>query len=592
MRKIVLALLLIASTATFTHADSQRPSSVGGLIVEAIGSDAIRIEWDEPWDDEGVKGYNIYRNGQYYLTVYDTQYTDNAVSPGSRYSYSIVAFDYAKNFSKKRVELSATTDNTKARSADRSSDSDRPGTPGSLSADIESSSTARIHWQASTGNIRGYNVYRDGKYLVSVKQTEFRDSSLNWGQDYSYAIVAYDYNKQFSKKTNSLLVNTSDDDSHDDNNKNDDDDRSESANDNRESEPSQPSGLYAEIKNSNEATIRWQDSTGDIRGYNVYRDGNYVATVRDNRYNDPGLRWDRDYQYYEIAYSNSKAFSEKSKVLTVNTADDDERSASEDSDIVYNDGQGNNDVRDGYAPSGYNLVFNDEFQTRGIDSSKWNTTYRWGSYIIINGEKQFYVDVINQPDFGHSPFEFDGEYLTINAVPTPDYLRSSANWQKYMSGALTTYEKFKMRYGYVEMRASMPKGRGLWSAFWLLHQKDDQRRPEIDVMEFLGHRPDRIYNTYHYYKDGNLNSTPSFEVREDNFSDDMHTFGMEWEPGKITWSVDGEERNSFESGNVSWEDMYLLVNLAVGGWWPGDPDENTRFPAQYKIDYIRAYQKD
>ena len=91
-------------------------------------------------------------------------------------------------------------------------------------------------------------------------------------------------------------------------------------------------------------------------------------------------------------------------------------------------------------------------------------------------------------NFGHSPFEFDGNHMTITATKTPEHLRASANWQPYLSGALTTYNKFKMKYGYVEMRAQLPKGKGLWSAFWLLHQNDNDRRPEIDVVEYIGNQ--------------------------------------------------------------------------------------------------------
>jgi len=245
----------------------------------------------------------------------------------------------------------------------------------------------------------------------------------------------------------------------------------------------------------------------------------------------------------------------------------------------------------GHAPEGYRKVFSDEFTGNSIDQSKWNSRYRWGPGWTINGEQQYYIDRINNPDFGHSPFEFDGNHLTITAIKTPEHLRSSANWKKYLSGALTTHNKFKMKYGYVEMRAKLPKGRGLWSAFWLLHQNDNDRRPEIDVVEYIGHDERKVYNTYHYYEGSRLRSTPSYEAWGPDYSQNFHTYGVKWEPGKITWYVDGRERNSFQNGNVAWEDMYLLVNLAVGGWWPGNPDGNTRFPARFTIDYIRAYQK-
>ena len=242
-------------------------------------------------------------------------------------------------------------------------------------------------------------------------------------------------------------------------------------------------------------------------------------------------------------------------------------------------------------PSGYELVFSDEFNSSSIDSSKWNTRYRWGPNWIINNEEQYYIDSLDNPDFGESPFRHDGSNLTIRATRTPDYLRDTSRNQPYLSGAMTTHTKFRMRYGYVEMRARLPRGKGLWPAFWLLHEGNDRNRPEIDVVEMLGNDTRLVYQTYHYFENGNLRSTPSFRAPGPDYANDFHTFGMLWERGKITWYVDGNATNSYESGNVSDEDMYLLVNLALGGVWAGSPDGSTSFPAEFEIDYIRAYQQ-
>ena len=476
LRLVLLAI--IASIALPLYAlDTQQPSIPNAVTATAISSDAVRVTWNRPWDDVGVHGYNVYRNSAYFATVFDTNFIDNQVTDGSTYSYSVVAFDEAKNYTPTSSQSSATVGGGNAAPPPPQSSGDsRPGAPATLRVEVQNGNQARIFWSAPSGSVTGYNVYRNGNYRGTVDGNDYTDSSLTWGQDYRFQIVAFNGSALFSNKSAELIVNTS----------------------------------------NNSSPVALDD------GRNV---------------------------------ANSTPDSSSG------------------------------------VPAGYQLVFSDEFREYNINGSKWNSSYRWGPNWTINGEKQYYVDRINNPDFGHSPFEFDGENLTITATRTPEHLRSSANWQPYLSGALTTHNKFKMRYGYVEMRAKMPRGRGLWPAFWLLHQNDNDRRPEIDVVELIGDRPDIVYNTYHYYDNWNLRSTPSYKVQGPDYSQDYHTYAVKWEPGRNVWYVDGQERNRHDNGNVSWEDMYLLVNLAVGGSWPGDPDGNTPFPARYSIDYIRAYQR-
>jgi len=491
MRTTFLRLLLLCGLSFPALADTQKPSSVNGVSATAISSSSIRVTWNKPWDNVGVRGYNVYRDGIYHATVFDTNYIDNGLSSDKTYRYGIVAFDEAKNFNSVSTEAQATTN------GGSSNDNSAPPPP----------------------------------------EPVLDDGTVNRAE-----------------------------------------------------------GLYAEILDGNTATVKWRAPSGSVRGYNVYQDNSYISTVFTPEYTANDLGYDRDYRFQIVAFNHSSTFSSKSDILTVNTASGSSSLASNDTSSQQAQGAPQNDdsssnKSSGSVPDGYRMVFNDEFDGSSLDSSKWNSRYRWGPGWTINGEKQYYVDRINNPDFGHSPFEFDGNHMTITAIKTPEHLRSSANWQPYLSGALTTYNKFRMKYGYVEMRAQLPKGRGLWSAFWLLHQNDNDRRPEIDVVEYIGHQSNKVYNTYHHYDNWQLKSTPSFEASGPDYSQSFHTYAVKWEPGKLTWYVDGVERNSHSNGNVAWEDMYLLVNLAVGGWWPGDPDGSTNFPARMKIDYIRAYQK-
>jgi len=480
MRTLILVLFVIMTNITPVHADNQRPSIVKNVQASELSDSAIRISWNEPWDNVKVVGYNVYRNGQYYSTIYNsTNYIDQDLQSNKRYEYAIVAFDAARNYSVLSSRSAATTQsNSSAGEANVAAapppqNNGNPDAPSGLDASAQGSSKIKLSWNKPSGNISGYNLYRDERYFTTVKgRTEYTIGGLNNGQQYSFQVVAFSGN---SYSTKSSTVNAT------------------------------PNGS---------------------------------------------------------ANGSAQASS-----------------------ALQNDAVG-----DG-VPSGYQMVFNDEFRQRDIDTSKWNSRYRWGPNWTINGEQQYYVDRINNRNFGHSPFEFDGEHMIINATRTPGNLRSKANNKDYLSGALTTYNKFRMRYGYVEMRAQLPKGKGLWPAFWLLHQNDNDKRPEIDVVELIGDKPTIAYQTYHYYENWNLRSTPTFEAHGPDYSDDFHTYGMKWEPGHITWYVDGKATNTHSNDNVSSEDMYLLVNLAIGGSWAGNPNNSTQFPARFKIDYIRAYQQ-
>lgn len=118
-----------------------------------------------------------------------------------------------------------------------------------------------------------------------------------------------------------------------------------------------------------------------------------------------------------------------------------------------------------------------------------------------------------------------------------------------------TYGKFKMRCGYVELRAQLPRGKGLWPAFWLLHDQENGSRPEIDVTEMIGGSETVICKAYHYFDQWTLRSSPSYRAAGPDYSTGHHTFGMKWEPERITWYVDGRQTNTHAGGIVASEDM-------------------------------------
>jgi len=146
-----------------------------------------------------------------------------------------------------------------------------------------------------------------------------------------------------------------------------------------------------------------------------------------------------------------------------------------------------------------------------------------------------------------------------------------------------------MQYGYFEMRARLPRGRGLWPAFWLANE-NMAWPPEIDVVEMLGNAPTMIYFSTHYKLNGkNVSRTESFRVADT--SADFHTYGVDWQPSSIVYYFDGKPVALYPTPADMTSPMYMIASFAVGGpsSWPGSPDSSTEFPAHMYIDYIRAY---
>ena len=272
----------------------------------------------------------------------------------------------------------------------------------------------------------------------------------------------------------------------------------------------------------------------------------------------------------------------------------------------------------------YEIVFSDEFSELGLDSSKWNTSFLWGPYYRINDENQFYPDMTGaHSTFSPNPIEVSNGTLKLTAhfisdstlpiQPDSDGIEFTQNksWQynpnfdnstsddpflpKYISGLVTTYDSFKFVNGYAEIRAKLPSGDGLWPAFWLLNGYYVDQQPEIDVMEFRGESPSEVVHSYHYYKDGVLQS-PVSEITDHPNSDydfangEFYTFGIAWNPGMLDWYVNGEKVLSYASEEVSSQVAYAILNMAVDGNFNFAQADSSNFPKTYEIDYIRIYQ--
>ena len=242
----------------------------------------------------------------------------------------------------------------------------------------------------------------------------------------------------------------------------------------------------------------------------------------------------------------------------------------------------------------WTMVWNDEFDGTHIDESKWNFVQGGGGY--GNNELQHYT---NRTDNARVE---DGQ-LVIEAR------KENYGGNDYTSAKLTTQGKGDWTYGKFEIRAKMPSGQGIWPAIWMMPSDENlysgwPASGEIDIMELLGHEPNKVYGTLHYgVPHGSSQGTYTLPGAE-SFADGFHTFTVEWEPGEFRYYVDGIlyskmndwfAKNAQEGGNYTYpapfdRDFFMQLNLAVGGGWPGNPDATTVFSQKLLVDYVRVYE--
>ena len=244
----------------------------------------------------------------------------------------------------------------------------------------------------------------------------------------------------------------------------------------------------------------------------------------------------------------------------------------------------------------WSLVWSDEFDEDTVNPAKWGymlgdgtlygETRGWG-----NNEKQFYTE-----DAVNSGITLDSEgnsVLYIDATATPN------GPTDYASAKLTTEDLFEFRFGRVEARIKLPETQGIWPAFWMLGaNKPEIGWPgsgEIDIMEMLGNAPQTVYGTLHYVNEDNelRSSGDSKSLVQGKYSDDYHIYAIEWTPEKITWFIDNEQYHQVtiaEDMKEFLREHYFILNLAVGGYWPGYPDESTVLPQRLAVDYVRVYE--
>ena len=254
----------------------------------------------------------------------------------------------------------------------------------------------------------------------------------------------------------------------------------------------------------------------------------------------------------------------------------------------------NNDENDIPTPDGWELVWHDEFDGTVIDLKKWEheVNAKGGG----NNELQYYTNR------SENSFIENGS-LVIQALK--EHYTGPEGTREYTSARLRTLRKGDWKYGRLDIKAKLPFGQGLWPAIWMLPSEWKYggwaASGEIDIMEMLGHEPNKVHGTLHYGGEwpNNVHTGKSFTLSKGTFTDDFHLFTIEWDTTQFRWYVDGifyQDQTQWLTTNAPYPapfDQYfhLLLNVAVGGNWPGDPDNTTVFPQRMAVDYVRVYKK-
>ncbi len=243
---------------------------------------------------------------------------------------------------------------------------------------------------------------------------------------------------------------------------------------------------------------------------------------------------------------------------------------------------------------GWNIVWQDEFDKDSLDLTKWSREiggHGWG-----NNELQFYTD-------SDSNSYVENGNLILKAQVVPQGIGSSKGLRYYSSARLRTYGKGDWKYGRIEVKANVASGQGIWPAIWMLPTDwlfgGWPSSGEIDIMEHVGYDLGVVHGSVHTEAyNHKINTQRSSARKIANVDTEFHVYSIIWDKDKISFFIDDVQYFLFENdqqGNYkTWpfdQRFHLLINIAVGGDWPGNPDNSTNFPRKMLVDYVRVYEK-
>ncbi len=234
-------------------------------------------------------------------------------------------------------------------------------------------------------------------------------------------------------------------------------------------------------------------------------------------------------------------------------------------------------------PEGYNLVWNDEFKNNSIDTSKWSFEEGTGEWGWGNNEKQYYTSLPTNA------------YISDNILHIKA-LKENLGGMSYTSARMTTKGKYSFKYGYIEAKIALPSGMGIWPAFWMLGNEGEWPDcGEINIVESKN-TENEIISACHWSANGQrADHAKAIDLETDK--SDFHTYYLQWDKEYIRTGVDNvqnfEMRIKDNEGETSafHKPFFFILNVAVGGEFPGFNIDDNQFPTEMKVDYIRVYQK-
>ncbi len=474
-------LLLVAESNEQTSGPI--PTAATDLLAERASDTSVNLSWTPATDDVSVAGYNVYRNNQYITTVSGSALTDLGLTAGVQYEYYVVAFDEPRNFSPRSTSVIAAANPGEqpdpTPDENETVDTQAPTTVSMIEATVLSETALDLFWDASSDNvgIDGYNVYRDGDYLTTVRDNRFMDTDVPAADTVSYQIVAFDVARNYSLLSPARVVSPS----------------NEAVGNpplvdftaepiagpdpqdpfgftaelglnslpvTAGGPPSAPTNLRVELVSNDWAEINWAPAEDDteVVAYNVNRsDGVVYRLAPDLSSDDGGAQaeidkfWrttsfiDCNFTRFSVEIFDCAAHQPKPGDVfsyTVTAVDDEGNESGPSNEVtityhlernapvpLYRDFYLNGD--DWFASETdlsntrffidkFEMVFEEEFNGSEIDSSKWNTQLTWGDNRIINGEQQYFVSTQAESSIDYDPFNLTGSSLIIEAIPTPE----------------------------------------------------------------------------------------------------------------------------------------------------------------------------
>jgi beta-glucanase (GH16 family) len=230
------------------------------------------------------------------------------------------------------------------------------------------------------------------------------------------------------------------------------------------------------------------------------------------------------------------------------------------------------------------LIWSDEFDGTALNLNKWS--YQLGGNGWGNSELQNYTDRNAEVSNG-----------TLKIIAKAESFQTN----NYTSSRIRTLGKADIKYGRIEARMKLPVGKGIWPAFWMMPTDNVYggwpQSGEIDIMEYLGQQPATVYGTLHFGRPwpNNSSTSQSFSTEGSKLNEDFHVYAIEWDATSIKWFIDGylfSTKTAANLGSLPWiftERFHFILNVAVGGNWPGSPNATTVFPQVFEVDYVRVY---